>query len=182
MMKTCHQNALHKNYKKAGALLLLYFTNSCSRIIGLDYKPTCTFADADECFKDTNLLILGSSTSRHWFFALREVLQETGNRIGINGIDGRTDFVTVLSRVDCLLLLPVYSAGESPIEGGDSRALAEAIVRHSTQSPILVDIDSWLDCLPSHLEQDAIWLFQGAGSVGQLIDTFKAHAHQRVIE
>ena len=97
MTKTCHQNALHKNYKKAGALLLLYFTNSCSRIIGLDYKPTCTFADADECFKDTNLLILGSSTSRHWFFALREVLQETGNRIGINGIDGRTDFVTVLS-------------------------------------------------------------------------------------
>lgn len=92
------------------------------------------------------------------------------------------DFVTVLSRVDCLLMLPVYSAGESPIEGRDSRALAKAIAGHSTRSPTLVDIDSWLDCLPSHLEQDAIWLFQGAGSVGQLIETFKAHAHQRAIE
>ena len=86
-----------RTIKKAGALLLLSFTNSCSRTIGLDYKPTCTFADADECFKDTNLLIMGSSTSRHWFFALREILQETEKRVGINGIDGRTDFVTVLS-------------------------------------------------------------------------------------
>ena len=35
---------------------------------------SCTFADADRCFADTNLLVLGSSTSRHWFFVLREVL------------------------------------------------------------------------------------------------------------
>ena len=37
------------------------------------------------------------------------------------------DFVEVLSQVDCLLMLDVYSAGEAPIPGADSRALCRSI-------------------------------------------------------
>ena len=37
------------------------------------------------------------------------------------------DFVDVLSQVDQLLLLEVYPAGEKPIVGADSRALARSI-------------------------------------------------------
>ncbi len=41
------------------------------------------------------------------------------------------DFVDILSRVDHLLLLNVYSAGETPIPGADSLALAEHIHQSS---------------------------------------------------
>lgn len=58
-----------------------------------DEKATCTFEDAGRCFKDTNLLILGSSTSRHWFFVLQDVL--THNETRTTG--SRSDFVSVLS-------------------------------------------------------------------------------------
>ena len=37
------------------------------------------------------------------------------------------DFARVLSEVDALLLLEVYSAGEAPIAGADSRSLARSI-------------------------------------------------------
>ena len=37
------------------------------------------------------------------------------------------DFVRVLSMVDVLLLLDVYSAGEEPIDGADSRSLIASI-------------------------------------------------------
>ena len=58
-----------------------------------DEKATCTFEDAGRCFKDTNLLILGSGTSRHWFFVLQDVL--THNETRTTG--SRSDFVSVLS-------------------------------------------------------------------------------------
>src|SRR5690554_86949 len=48
------------------------------------------------------------------------------------------DFVSVLSEVDELLLLDVYSAGEAPITGADSRALARAIRQRGQLEPIYV--------------------------------------------
>ena len=49
------------------------------------------------------------------------------------------DFVDVLSQVDQLLLLEVYSAGEKPIVGADSRALARSIRLRGEVEPILID-------------------------------------------
>lgn len=79
------------------------------------------------------------------------------------------DFVEVLSQVDELILLEVYSAGETPIVGADSRALCRSIRAQSTLEPIYV---STIEQLPTRLIQvmkdNDLVMTQGAGNVGVL--------------
>ncbi len=77
------------------------------------------------------------------------------------------DFVDILSRVDHLLLLNVYSAGETPIPGADSLALAEHIHQSSGLNPTLVADKHKLSCsLHSILRANDVLLLQGAGDIG----------------
>jgi UDP-N-acetylmuramate--alanine ligase len=77
------------------------------------------------------------------------------------------DFVQVLSTVDVLILMEVYSAGESVITGADGRALSRAIRMRAQVDPVFVD--GW-DGLPKILagivKPDDVILTLGAGSVG----------------
>ncbi|WP_107850906.1 UDP-N-acetylmuramate--L-alanine ligase [Oceanimonas marisflavi] len=78
------------------------------------------------------------------------------------------DFVDVLSKSDVLILLEVYSAGESPIPGADSRALCRSI-RSRGQEPIYVATPDEVPMVLADLMQDGdIVLTQGAGNVGAL--------------
>ncbi len=54
------------------------------------------------------------------------------------------DFVRVLAGVDTLLLLDVYSAGESPLPGADGRTLAGSIRQRGEVDPIFVQDKSEL--------------------------------------
>ncbi|MFK7955796.1 MAG: UDP-N-acetylmuramate--L-alanine ligase [Lysobacterales bacterium] len=77
------------------------------------------------------------------------------------------DFARVLSQVDLLILADVYAAGEVPIAGADSRALARAIRARGKVDPVLVDHPS--DCrqiLPSLVADDDLVLLLGAGDIG----------------
>ncbi|MFQ6372784.1 UDP-N-acetylmuramate--L-alanine ligase [Shewanella sp. YIC-542] len=77
------------------------------------------------------------------------------------------DFVDVLSQVDCLLMLEVYSAGESPIAGVDSKALCRSIRLRGQVDPIYVATPEQLsDILPSVLKDGDLLLTQGAGNIG----------------
>ncbi len=77
------------------------------------------------------------------------------------------DFVEVLSSVDVLLLLEIYAAGEEPIAGINSRALARAIRERGKVEPILVgEIAQLPELLGSVLKQNDVLLTQGAGSIG----------------
>lgn len=79
------------------------------------------------------------------------------------------DFVEVLSQVDQLVLLEVYSAGEDPIIGADSRALCRSIRARSTHEPVYVATTEQLPSRLAHLLQDGdLVMTQGAGSVGGL--------------
>ena len=79
------------------------------------------------------------------------------------------DFVEVLSQVDCLLLLDVYSAGEAPIPGADSRALCRSIRLRGQLDPIFVaDQEQLLTLLPDVLQEGDLLLTQGAGNIGVL--------------
>ncbi len=83
------------------------------------------------------------------------------------------DFAQVLSEVDQLLLLEIYSAGEAPIPGIDSRALCRAIRGRCQLEPIYVpDVQSVLAVLANIIEEDDIVILQGAGTVGQLLAQF----------
>jgi len=82
------------------------------------------------------------------------------------------DFVEVLSQVDELILLQVYSAGEDPIVGADSRALCRSIRAHSNFEPIFVaTIEQVPERLAQVISQGDLVLTQGAGSVGSLAKT-----------
>jgi UDP-N-acetylmuramate--alanine ligase len=82
------------------------------------------------------------------------------------------DFAHVLGQVDQLLLLDVYSAGETPISGADSRSLCRTIRLHSGKEPIFVASP---EALPAMLAQvigeGDIVLTQGAGNIGAIVKT-----------
>jgi UDP-N-acetylmuramate--alanine ligase len=79
------------------------------------------------------------------------------------------DFADVLSKVDVLVMLEVYAAGEEPIPGADGRALCRSIRSRGNLEPIFVatpdDVPSVLAGLVG--EGDLV-LTQGAGNVGAL--------------
>lgn len=80
------------------------------------------------------------------------------------------DFVDVLSQVDQLLLLEVYPAGEKPIVGADSRALARSIRLRGEVEPILIDpVEGNLQAVMKKvLQANDLLLTQGAGNVGAI--------------
>jgi UDP-N-acetylmuramate--alanine ligase len=79
------------------------------------------------------------------------------------------DFVKVLSNVDVLLMLEVYSAGEDAIPGADSRSLCRSIRVRGRIDPVYVqDDDDVRKVLTEVLRDGDIVITQGAGSVGLL--------------
>lgn len=79
------------------------------------------------------------------------------------------DFVDVLSTVDQLILLDVYSAGEKPIKGADGRTLSRSIRNRGAVDPIFVsDVEDVVSVLPNVLQSGDIVITQGAGNVGAL--------------
>lgn len=79
------------------------------------------------------------------------------------------DFLPVLSSVDALLLLDVYSAGEKPIAGADSRSLARSIRNRGVIDPIFIESqDELAALLPGLLKAGDVLLTQGAGTVGAI--------------
>ena len=79
------------------------------------------------------------------------------------------EFVQVLSKVDVLILLEVYSAGEEPIDGADSKSLCRSIRQRGNIDPIYVKtIEEVPALLPNILKDGDVVLTQGAGNVGKL--------------
>ena len=79
------------------------------------------------------------------------------------------DFVEVLSTVDALILLEVYSAGEEAIPGADSRHLCRSIRARGVIEPIFVEtVDGVPDIIKDLVRAGDIVITQGAGNVGVL--------------
>ena len=79
------------------------------------------------------------------------------------------DFVHVLSTVDVLILMDVYSAGETLIPGADGRALSRAIRTRGRVDPVFVE--NWQELSPvlaGIVNNDDVILTVGAGNVGQI--------------
>lgn len=77
------------------------------------------------------------------------------------------EFVNVLSMADELLLLDIYSAGETAIPGVTSESLAKEINKHKPIVTLVTEqsLEQYLNKLV--VDGDVI-LMQGAGSIGQL--------------
>lgn len=79
------------------------------------------------------------------------------------------DFTHVLSAVDQLLLLEIYSAGELPIQGINSQALCQAIRKRGLIEPIFIENATFLPtALENVIQTGDILLLQGAGDIGHI--------------
>ncbi|MFL0810588.1 MAG: UDP-N-acetylmuramate--L-alanine ligase [Agarilytica sp.] len=79
------------------------------------------------------------------------------------------DFVEVLSTVDQLVLLEVYAAGETLIQGADSRHLSRTIRTRGLIDPIYVEtIEGVPEVIKNMIQPGDIVITQGAGNVGAL--------------
>jgi UDP-N-acetylmuramate--alanine ligase len=79
------------------------------------------------------------------------------------------DFASVLSSVDVLLMLDVYSAGEEPIVGADSRSLCRSIRGRGQIDPIFVEKPEQVaEALRGVVRDGDIVLTQGAGNIGAM--------------
>ena len=77
------------------------------------------------------------------------------------------DFAVVLCDVDVLLLLEVFSAGEAPVAGADSRSLARAVRTRGQVDPVFVEsVDELVSTLKCVVQSGDIVLTLGAGSIG----------------
>ena len=79
-------------------------------------------------------------------------------------------FAEALSHADCVALAPIYAAGEAPINGVNSHALAERLQRLIPDRLVLVaeTMDHLNDLVQEHSQPDDLVLAMGAGDVNSL--------------
>jgi len=79
------------------------------------------------------------------------------------------DFAGVLSSVDALLMLDVYSAGEEAIAGADSRSLCRSIRSRGKVEPLFVEkLELVASMLKNVVRPGDVILTQGAGNIGAI--------------
>ena len=89
-------------------------------------------------------------------------------------------FVSVLSKVDKLFLLNIYSAGEKNLKGVTSENLAKAVRdRSDTEVKVVKSQNLTLENIVGSLvsENDLV-LVMGAGSIGKIVENFMAKKHE----
>jgi UDP-N-acetylmuramate--alanine ligase len=89
-------------------------------------------------------------------------------------------FAQALGQADQLLLAPLYAAGEAPIEGIDSWALAERVRTLAPQLPVTVaaSLDQLADLVARLSQRGDLVLAMGAGDVNGLWDRLQAQPLQ----
>ncbi len=93
------------------------------------------------------------------------------------------DFVGVLSKVDVLVLLDIYAAGEAPLAGVNGRSLSRAIRMRGLVDPIFVPIISELtELLPKVLCPDDVLLTLGAGNIGSIAAELPSHLASKLMD
>lgn len=90
-------------------------------------------------------------------------------------------FARVLSVAHVLLLMEVYAAGEAPIEGATSQALAQAIRQRKQVEPILVGDEELITVLARVVRTGDIVLTMGAGSIGSIAVALGSAEHSAPI-
>lgn len=79
------------------------------------------------------------------------------------------EFSCVLGKVDCLLMLPIYAASESPIEGINAENLCENIRKLGKLNPIFIENAKNLSKKLSKILLDGdIVIAQGAGNISSI--------------
>jgi UDP-N-acetylmuramate--alanine ligase len=79
-----------------------------------------------------------------------------------------------------VVLTDVYAAGETPLDGIDSRALCQSIRARGRVEPVLIaDVKDIVAELPSMLQGGDLVLLLGAGNIGQVAEQIREHGFAR---
>ena len=79
------------------------------------------------------------------------------------------DFCTCFNQADIVFVLPVYEAGESPIDGIDNNALVAAVQAHGHRDARALDtMESLAGWLQSEAEPGDVVICMGAGSISAM--------------
>ncbi|WP_373415193.1 UDP-N-acetylmuramate--L-alanine ligase [Glaciecola sp. KUL10] len=85
------------------------------------------------------------------------------------------EFVDVLGGVDVLILLDVYSAGEEPIDGADSKSICRSIRLRGALEPIYASsAANMFEILSNVIQGNDVVFAQGAGTIGELAQQLAA--------
>lgn len=80
-----------------------------------------------------------------------------------------TDFCGCMNAADRVLVLPVYEAGEQPIDGFDAQALVEGLRTHGHRSAASVaNVESLAEALAGDVRKGDVVVCMGAGSISQM--------------
>ncbi len=93
------------------------------------------------------------------------------------------DFVSVLSTCDVVVLTEVYAAGETPINGADSKSLARAIRARGRIDPVVVSSARELaTVLPDILHDGDLLLMMGAGDIGAVTNDISVKGFEGAVQ
>lgn len=82
------------------------------------------------------------------------------------------DFCTCMNGADTVFVMPVYAAGEAPIEGIDAAALAEGLRAHGHRHVQLIEDETDLPAaLAAEVQGEDVVICMGAGSISTLAQT-----------
>ena len=80
-----------------------------------------------------------------------------------------SEFVDVLTKIDNLILLDIYSAGESPINGVSSEELMKKLIdKGFDKVKLLNSRNEIIRSLEDQVNQDSVLIMQGAGNISEV--------------
>jgi UDP-N-acetylmuramate--alanine ligase len=83
--------------------------------------------------------------------------------------DLQADFCRCFNRADHVIVVPVYAAGETPIEGVDHHSLLDGIKRHGHRSAVAVEsLEEAVQHIRKELSEKDLVVTLGAGNVNQI--------------
>ena len=84
------------------------------------------------------------------------------------------EFVNVLTKVDNLILLDIYSAGENPIKGIGSEELMQKILDQGFDKvKLLNSVEEIISSLEGQMNNDSVLIMQGAGNISDISSEIK---------
>ena len=79
------------------------------------------------------------------------------------------EFIDVLKEVDELILLEIYSAGESKMEGISSSGIKNSLEKNGFDNvELILDKELVINKLENETESDTVFIFQGAGDISSI--------------
>ena len=77
----------------------------------------------------------------------------------------KEEFAAALAGADRVILTPIYSASEKPIDGVTERSIGDPLAALGTNVTYAADVEDLLDLIPREAPEGALILMLGAGSI-----------------